>query len=196
MNINSYISALVNYGISKELFAECDKTFIINRLLSVLQLDSYTEEECRPISLEEILTALLNDAVQRGICADDTVSRDLFDTKIMGVLTPMPREVQSRFKLLYEKSPEEVTNWFYKFSQDSDYIRRYRIQKDMRWKTSTEYGNLDITINLSKPEKDPKAIAAAKFFSIEYLITANISLRSPKSKSVPKRSARMLASLL
>lgn len=162
MNINSYISALVNYGISKELFAECDKTFIINRLLAVLQLDSYTEEECRPISLEEILTALLNDAVQRGICADDTVSRDLFDTKIMGVLTPMPREVQSRFKLLYEKSPEEATNWFYKFSQDSDYIRRYRIQKDMRWKTSTEYGNLDITINLSKPEKDPKAIAAAK----------------------------------
>ena len=165
MNINSYISALVNYGISKDLFAECDKTFIVNRLLAVLQLDSYTEEECRPISLEEILTALLNNAVQRGICADDTVSRDLFDTKIMGVLIPMPREVQSRFKLLYEKSPEEATNWFYKFSQDSDYIRRYRIQKDMRWKTSTEYGNLDITINLSKPEKDPKAIAAAKCIS-------------------------------
>ena len=162
MNVNVYITALINYGLNKGLFDPCDKAFMINGILEVLRLDSYEPAETRTMSLEEILQGLLEDAVARGVCADDITSRDLFDTKLMGVLTPPPREVRSKFAALYEKSPEEATEWYYRFSQDTDYIRRYRVQKDMRWKTATEYGNLDITINLSKPEKDPKAIAAAK----------------------------------
>ena len=160
--VNVYITALVQYGIDKKLIEPCDKVFIINQLLTPLQLDSYEPAEIRAMSLEQILKGLTDYAVNRGIIADDITSRDLFDTKLMGVLTPPPREVRSKFAALYEKSPEEATEWYYRFSQDTDYIRRYRIQKDVRWKTATEYGNLDITINLSKPEKDPKAIAAAK----------------------------------
>ena len=162
MNVNVYISALIQYGLNKGLFEPCDKAFMINGLLEVLKLDSFEPAETRTMSLEEILQGLLEDAVARGVCADDITSRDLFDTKLMGILTPPPREVRGKFAALYEKSPEEATEWYYRFSQDTDYIRRYRVQKDMRWKTATEYGNLDITINLSKPEKDPKAIAAAK----------------------------------
>ena len=162
MNVNVYITALINDGLNKGLFDPCDKAFMINGILEVLRLDSFEPAETRTISMEEILQGLLEDAVARGVCADDITSRDLFDTKLMGILTPPPREVRSKFAALYEKSPEAATEWYYRFSQDTDYIRRYRVQKDMRWKAATEYGNLDITINLSKPEKDPKAIAAAK----------------------------------
>ncbi|MBP3409633.1 MAG: UDP-glucose--hexose-1-phosphate uridylyltransferase [Clostridia bacterium] len=162
MNVNQSIADLVQYGLTKGLFEACDKAFIINQLLSALQLDSYEPETPNPLPLEDILRSLLDDAVQRGICSGDVVSRDLLDTKLMGIMTPLPREVQGKFALLYDENPANATDWFYRFSQDTDYIRRYRIQKDMRWKTATEYGNLDITINLSKPEKDPKAIAAAK----------------------------------
>ena len=162
MDVNMYISALVQYGLDKKLIEPCDKAFIINQLLTPQQLDSYEPAEIRPIALEQILKGLTDDAVNRGIISDDITSRDLYDTKLMGILTPMPREVRSTFEALYNQSPKAATDWFYKFSQDTDYIRRYRIQKDLRWKTVTEYGNLDITINLSKPEKDPKAIAAAK----------------------------------
>ena len=162
MDVNMYISALVQYGLDKKLIEPCDKAFIINQLLTPQQLDSYEPAEIRPMALEQILKGLTDDAVNRGIISDDITSRDLYDTKLMGVLTPPPREVRGKFAALYEKSPEEATEWYYRFSQDTDYIRRYRIQKDLRWKTVTEYGNLDITINLSKPEKDPKAIAAAK----------------------------------
>ncbi len=162
MDINTYISALAQYGLSKGLFEPCDKAFIINQLLSILQLDSYTPAESVSMPLETVLQGLLNDAVSRGVCKDDITSRDLFDTRLMGAMTPPPREVRRRFAELYRQDPKAATDWFYKFSQDTDYIRRYRILKDMRWKTATDYGNLDITINLSKPEKDPKAIAAAK----------------------------------
>ena len=162
MDVNTYVSALAQYGLSKGLFAPCDKAFIINQLLSILQLDSYTPAEPGQLSLEIILQGLLDDAVSRGVCKDDITSRDLLDTKLMGAMTPPPREVRSHFAALYAENPKSATDWFYKFSQDTDYIRRYRILKDMRWKTATDYGNLDITINLSKPEKDPKAIAAAK----------------------------------
>ena len=156
--VNVCITALVQYGIDKKLIEPCDKVFIINQLLTPLQLDSYEPAEIRAMSLEQILKGLTDYAVNRGIIADDITSRDLFDTKLMGILTPPPREVRSKFAALYEKSPEEATEWYYRFSQDTDYIRRYRIQKDMRWKTATEYGNLDITINLSKPEKDPRPL--------------------------------------
>lgn len=162
MEVNVYIAALAQYGIDKKLIEPCDKAFIINQLLAALQLDSFCPAEVRSMSLEQILKGLTDYAVSKGIISDDITSRDLFDTKLMGILTPLPREVRSKFAALYEKSPEEATEWYYRFSQDTDYIRRYRVQKDMRWKAATEYGNLDITINLSKPEKDPKAIAAAK----------------------------------
>ena len=162
MNVNTYIDALVQYGLDKKLIEPCDRTFVINQLLAVMQFDSYEQTEPEVLPLEDILRGLLDNAVARGICAGDVTSRDLFDTRLMGVLTPMPREVRAKFERLYAEAPETATDWFYRFSQDTDYIRRYRIAKDLRWKTVTEYGNLDITINLSKPEKDPKAIAAAK----------------------------------
>ena len=162
MEVNAYISALIQYGLCKKLFEPCDTTYMANRILEVLQLDAFEMEEVRPLPLEEILTGLLDNAVSRGICGDDITSRDLLDTKLMGALTPAPREVRKTFADLYAQSPQAATDWFYRFSQDTDYIRRYRVQKDMRWKAATEYGNLEITINLSKPEKDPRAIAAAK----------------------------------
>lgn len=162
MNVNVYLSSLIQYALNKGLIEPCDKIYATNQLLQVMELDSFEPESPAALPLEEILQGLLNDAVSRGVCQDDTTSRDLFDTRLMGVLTPAPREVRSRFSAYYAESPETATDWYYRFSLDTDYIRRYRIQKDMRWKTTTEYGNLEITINLSKPEKDPRAIAAAK----------------------------------
>ena len=162
MTVNGYLTALVNYGLSKGLIEPCDQTYITNQLLMTMGLDSFEPEEAPAMELEDILAGLLDDAVARGVCADNITARDLFDTKLMGVLTPLPREVRAKFAALYAESPQKATDWYYTFSQDTDYIRRYRIKKDLRWKTETEYGALDITINLSKPEKDPKAIAAAK----------------------------------
>ena len=162
MTVNGYLTALVNYGLSKGLIEPCDQTYITNQLLMTMGLDSFEPEEAPALELEDILAGLLDDAVARGVCADNITARDLFDTKLMGVLTPLPREVRAKFAALYAESPQKATDWYYTFSQDTDYIRRYRIKKDLRWKTETEYGALDITINLSKPEKDPKAIAAAK----------------------------------
>ena len=162
MTVNGYLTALVNYGLSKGLIEPCDQTYITNQLLMTMGLDSFEPEEAPAMELEDILAGLLDDAVARGVCADNITARDLFDTKLMGVLTPLPREVRAKFAALYAENPQKATDWYYTFSQDTDYIRRYRIKKDLRWKTETEYGALDITINLSKPEKDPKAIAAAK----------------------------------
>ena len=160
--IHTYIASLVQYGLNTGMIEECDKTYITNQILETLGMHEYVEATSQEMPLEETLRELLDYAVENGICADDITSRDLFDTKLMGILTPMPREVRATFKKLYEESPVKATDWYYKLSQDTDYIRRYRIKKDMRWKTKTQYGDLDITINLSKPEKDPKAIAAAK----------------------------------
>ena len=162
MNVNAYIAALLRYGAEKELFEPCDETYLTNRLLEILQLDSYEPTEAVEMPLEEILRGLLDSAAARGICGDDVTSRDLFDTRLMGALTPPPHEVRREFARRYAESPQAATDWYYRFSQDTDYIRRYRICKDLRWQTETEYGALDISINLSKPEKDPRAIAAAK----------------------------------
>ncbi len=162
MNINAYIASLVQYGLRTGLIEEADRTYVTNQLLQVLELDSYEPAEPEDLPLEDILKGLLDDAAARDVCADNITARDLFDTKLMGVLTPLPREVRKRFADLYAQGPQAATDWYYRLSQDTNYIRRYRIQKDLRWKTATEYGDLDITINLSKPEKDPKAIAAAK----------------------------------
>ena len=162
MNVNTHIASLVQYGLDRGLIEPCDKTYVTNQLLQVFSLDSFEPAEPVELPLEEILKGLLDDAVDRGVCGGDITSRDLLDTKLMGVLTPLPREVRCQFAALYAQSPKAATDWYYQLSQDTDYIRRYRIVRDMRWKTATEYGDLDITINLSKPEKDPKAIAAAK----------------------------------
>ena len=163
MKIETCIDSLISYAMNTGLAEPDDHVVLVNRLLEVLQLDAYQPtEELLSEDLEQILQGFLDYACEQGLCDDNITARDLFDTRIMGILTPMPREVRSRFAALYEKDPVEATDWFYRFSQDTDYIRRYRIRKDMRWKTETEYGELDITVNLSKPEKDPKAIAAAK----------------------------------
>ena len=162
MTVNGYVTALVRYGLEKGLIEPCDQTYITNQLLMTMGLDSYEYEEAPALELEDILAGLLDDAVARGVCDDNITARDLFDTRLMGVLTPLPREVRAKFAALYAADPQKATDWYYTLSQDTDYIRRYRIKKDLRWKTKTDYGDLDITINLSKPEKDPKAIAAAK----------------------------------
>ena len=162
MTVNGYLTALVEYGLKTGLIQDCDRTYIVNQLLMTMGLDSFEEEAAPPMELEDILAGLLSDAVSRGVIEDNITAKDLFDTKLMGVLTPLPREVRAKFAALYAEDPQKATDWYYTLSQDTDYIRRYRIKKDLRWKTATEYGDLDITINLSKPEKDPKAIAAAK----------------------------------
>ena len=157
------IKQLVNYGLKEGLLEKEDEIFTINSLMEVLGLDEMEEtEEVKEASLEEILRDLLDYAVEQKLIDDDITSRDLFDTKIMSRLLPRPSEVIRKFWALYEQSPKAATDYYYKFSQDTDYIRRYRVCKDQKWVTPTEYGDIDITINLSKPEKDPKAIAAAK----------------------------------
>ena len=163
MKIETYLDALVSYARNTGLAEPEDHFVLVNRLLELLGKTDYEpSDEPQPEELEEILAGLLDYAVENGLCGADITSRDLFDTRIMGALPPMPREVRKTFADLYAQSPENATDWYYKFSQDTDYIRRYRIVKDLRWKTETGYGLLDITVNLSKPEKDPRAIAAAK----------------------------------
>ena len=161
--INTYISALADYATKTGLISFADKIYATNKILEILNLDEYEEPTETPeIDLENILKGLLDFAVEREIIEDNIVARDLFDTKLMGALTPRPSEVISQFLENYCESPKAATDYYYKLSCDSDYIRRYRIKKDMKWQVETDYGMLDITINLSKPEKDPKAIAAAK----------------------------------
>ena len=163
MKIETYIDSLVSYAMNCGLTEPEDHQVVVNRLLELLQKDDYTpSEEPQSEDLEEILAGLLDYACQKGLCEDNITARDLFDTKIMGLITPMPREIIRTFREKYAIDPVAATDWYYKLSCDTDYIRRYRIAKDMRWKYASEYGEIDITINLSKPEKDPKAIAAAK----------------------------------
>ncbi len=159
------IAALAQYGINTGLITETDRNYVINRILETLQMDEYEEpaERRAYAGLEEILAELLDFAAEAGVLKENTVTyRDLLDTKLMNCMVPLPHEVEERFWAHYGHSPEEATGYFYKLSRDSDYIRRYRVCRDMKWKTRTAYGDLDITVNLSKPEKDPKAIAAAR----------------------------------
>lgn len=158
------IKKLVQYGIDTGLTPECERVYTTNLLLDLFGEDNYEDVDItgEKIELETVLKELLDEAVSRGLIEDSIVYRDLFDTKMMNCLMPRPAQVQSEFAKKYEASPVEATNYFYKLSQDSDYIRRYRIAKDRKWTVDSDYGVIDITINLSKPEKDPKAIAAAK----------------------------------
>lgn len=163
MKIETYMDSLVSYAMNRGLAEPVDHQVLTNRLLDLLRKDDYeASDEPQSEDLEEILAGILDYAVAQGLCEDNITARDIFDTRIMGAVTPMPREVIRTFREKYEASPVEATDWYYRFSCDTDYIRRYRIKKDMRWKYPSEYGEMDITINLSKPEKDPKAIAAAK----------------------------------
>ena len=172
------VTELAAYGLKTGLIAREDVIFTVNMLLKEMGMDSYEESEAEVIRaaeeisdeeiekgslLESILKKLTDEAVRSGRCAGSSVVfRDLFDTALMGVMTARPSEVIRKFRELeQEKGPEAATDWYYSFSRNTDYIRRYRVRRDMKWKTPTEYGELDITINLSKPEKDPKAIAAA-----------------------------------
>ncbi|PNV61412.1 UDP-glucose--hexose-1-phosphate uridylyltransferase [Clostridium sp. chh4-2] len=161
--VDQAIKELVQYGLDKGLLLAEDEIYARNQILDVLNMDEYEDMEITGSrSLEEILMELLDYACEQGLIEDSIVYRDLFDTRLMNCLMPRPSEVTAKFWDAYKTSPETATDYFYQLSQDSDYIRRYRVCKDMKWVTSTEYGDLDITINLSKPEKDPKAIAAAK----------------------------------
>jgi UDPglucose--hexose-1-phosphate uridylyltransferase len=191
VNIKNEIKKLVQYALDTELVTEYDRIYTTNKLLELFELEDYDDDELVSVEkdhklntgeglannsdnssvdkkengkeLEEILNNLLDYAFENGIMSENSiVYRDLLDTKIMGLLVPRPSEVIQKFYGLYEESPERATDFYYKLSKDTDYIRRYRIKKDQKWVTNTEYGDIDITINLSKPEKDPKAIAAAK----------------------------------
>ena len=161
MNINSSIKGLVKYALCNNMIEKDDEIWAVNRLCETLGIDSFDDCEVQEGELEDFLRDILTYAVENGLCEDSIVYKDLFDTKIMGIITPRPSKVREDFNNLYEKSPRLATDYYYKLSQDSDYIRRYRIKNDVKWVTKTEYGDIDITINLSKPEKDPKAIAAA-----------------------------------
>ena len=174
--IQERILELTEYGLVTGLVDPEDRRFTINRLLELFHLDELDDEvaaayakrtpmtqESAEAALEDILNEMLDYAAEDGLMPEDTITyRDLFDTKIMGMLVPRPSEVIKKFQALYQISPKEATDYFYKLSRDTNYIRRYRIKKDQKWTADTEFGTLDITINLSKPEKDPKAIAAAK----------------------------------
>ncbi len=156
------IAELVSYAEKRNLMEQCDRVWAVNRLMKALELSDWQEPAgAEERDIEEILVDILSYAVEKGIIADSQTRRDLFDTEIMGILTPRPSCVRRTFMEKYNESPEKATDWYYKFSRDTDYIRTYRIRKDMKWVTGTPYGELDITINLSKPEKDPRDIAAA-----------------------------------
>ena len=163
MDIYTHIDSLISYAMNCGLAQPEDHQVLLNRLLDILRLDDYVpSQEPQTEDLEQILRGILDYAVEKGLCDEGVTARDIFDTRIMGALTPMPREIIAKFRELYAEDPVKATDWYYKLSCDTDYIRRYRIARDMRWVYSCEYGDMDITINLSKPEKDPRAIAAAK----------------------------------
>ncbi|MCR5824019.1 MAG: UDP-glucose--hexose-1-phosphate uridylyltransferase, partial [Lachnospiraceae bacterium] len=168
MTISECVNWLVAYGLKTGLVEKEDKIYTANKLLEALKLDAPEESGTGEIAVErdnldDVLNVILEYAFKNGLMEDDgPVSRDLFDTKIMGLLTPAPSVVISRFNELREKDTKAATDYFYKFSGDCNYIRTNRVKKDIKWKTASAYGDIDITINLSKPEKDPRAIAAAK----------------------------------
>ena len=165
MNISIKIKQLVDYAVEKELITEEDRIYSTNLLMAALGEGEYIEpaEAIAQEPLEDILAALCDFAAEKGLIENNSVVyRDLFDTMLMGILTPRPSEVIRTFRSYYAESPKLATDYFYSLCRNSDYIRTYRVKKDLKWTYDGKYGELDITVNLSKPEKDPKAIAAAK----------------------------------
>lgn len=177
-DIDKAVIKLAGYGLKTGLIEDEDLVYTVNQLLMTIEKEDFDGDLAGPAAyaeeltedmitdgreLEAVLKVLVGYAAGKGLTGGDSVVySDLFDTKLMGVLTPRPSAVIRKFRSLYSQDPKKATDWYYGFSQDTDYIRRYRVSRDIKWKTRTEYGDLDITINLSKPEKDPKAIAAAK----------------------------------
>jgi len=167
MDISRLISELVAYGMEKGLVDAEDKIYVTNRLLELFQETEYIENEteeswaAEPREVALILEDMLNYGVEKGLLEDTMTNRDLFDTKIMGCLTPQPSVVREKFRKALQESPEAATDFYYAFSRATNYIREDRIRKDEKWKAPTDFGELDITINLSKPEKDPRDIAKA-----------------------------------
>ena len=157
------LETLISYAIRTELITEEDRTYCLNSLLDIMKITPPAEKQTVPeLALSDILDGLIAYAVQTGLTEDDTESRDLFDTRLMSAVTPYPHEVRSRFREKYAVSPENATDWYYSFSKATNYIRTDRLIKDRKWTFQSRYGLLDITINLAKPEKDPKAIAKAR----------------------------------
>lgn len=160
--INALISELVTYGLETGLIEDADKIYVTNRLLELFGILEYEEVEVAPRDLHFILEDMLKYAYENSMIEDDTITtKDLFDTKIMGMITPPPSVVHRKFEEAYQQSPKQATDYYYSFSQATNYIRKDRIAKDEKWVTDTEYGPIDLTINLSKPEKDPRDIAKA-----------------------------------
>lgn len=160
--VYSYIKGLVNYAVKMNLIGDEDRVYTTNRVLALLKLDEYKDEYASSLELHELLKGITDYAVEKGLLNDSITERDIFDTELMAIFTDRPSNIIKKYNALYEKDKLEATNWYYNFSVATNYIRKDRIAKDVKWKTDTEYGKLDITINLSKPEKDPKAIAAMK----------------------------------
>ena len=158
------IGALVDYAVTHGLAEDADRHYLVNALLEKLGLDDYDPVGDVPFEgLDDILDTLVDYAAEQGLLKSESITgRDLFDTALMGAVTPRPSDVIETFKNLYDESPEKATDWFYQFSQDTNYIRATRVAKDIRWSVPSEFGDIDISINLSKPEKDPRDIAAAK----------------------------------
>ncbi|HCA04443.1 MAG TPA: galactose-1-phosphate uridylyltransferase [Ruminococcaceae bacterium] len=160
--IYKYINSLTDYGIKTGLIPQSEKIYARNLLLEAMGEQDYkSEETVDGAELCEILSALTDIAAKRGLAQNTAEGRDIFDTKLMNCLVPRPSQIQQEFYNRYNKNPEAATDYFYKLSQDSNYIRRDRVRRDRKWKVQSEYGEIDITINLSKPEKDPRDIAAA-----------------------------------
>ena len=162
--IEKNIQELIQYGIEKELITSEDEIFLRNQLMDLLQLSAWKTPALPEVlpTIDEILDKLVSYAAEKGIITDSNAARDLFDTRIMGLLTERPHTVNRSFFAAYHRSPEEATDWYYQYSKDTNYVRAGRIAKDLRWTYDCEYGTLDVTINRSKPEKDPRDIAAAK----------------------------------
>ena len=173
--IEKSIVKLMQYGLATGLIAREDRRYMVNHILELLKIDAISDEALAQVmefdgedksvvdQLEDILSDICDYAYENGLMEENSIGyRDLFDTKVMGLLVDRPAHVIEKFWQDYREDPVKATDAYYKFSQDTDYIRRYRIRKDMKWVAPTQYGDLDITINLSKPEKDPKAIAAAR----------------------------------
>ena len=166
-NIDTAVAQLINYAVEKALIPECERIYSTNLILEALHKADYSlevdEAKAVPVGpLEEILSDLCDYAVENNIIEDSITYRDLFDTKLMNQVMPRPATVIEHFNKVYDVSPERATSYYYTLSQDTNYIRRDRIAKDMKWEVPSVYGDIEITINLSKPEKDPKAIAAAR----------------------------------
>lgn len=163
MSTASLISELIEYGFNCHLIEKEDEYVVRNALMDIMQIYAWEDTEVTSSrKIDDILNDMVDDAAERGIIQNTNASRDLYDTKIMGALTPMPREVNGVFREKYAQSPAEATDWYYGFSKQLNYVRAGRIAKDMKWVYKSEYGDLDVTINLSKPEKDPRDIAAAR----------------------------------